>query len=154
MDTLRNCPGVLFRKIIFTLLIGAGCFFSGIAYYIYAADRIFFILSCMVLLISLYKGLHIYYIVSKGKYETIEGVCIGITSKLIGKCNKVKMMNDAGFESTLHLNKSCKIKIGHKYKLYFTQAGQINIGSEYLNTVLATDNFLGYEDLGEFEKEK
>ena len=153
MITLKDCPRVLFRKTLLTLLTGTGCFLFGIAYYLYAADRIFLILSCMVLLISLYKSFHIYSIVAKKGYETVEGICIGITAKLIGKCNKVKMMDDKGIESMLYLNKSCKLKIGYRYKLYFSQGSQINIGSEYLNTALATDSFLGYEDLGEFEKE-
>lgn len=153
MNTLKDFPRVLLRKILLTLLTGGGCFLFGVAYYLYAADRIFLILSCMVLLISLYKSFHIYGIVSKKRYETVEGICVGITSKLIGKCNKIKIMDNDGIESMLHLSKGCKLKIGHKYTFYFTQGGQINIGSEYLNTVLATDSFLGYDDLGEFEKE-
>jgi len=47
----------------------------------------------MVLFISLYKSFHIYSIVSKKRYETVEGICVGITSKLIGKCNKIKIMD-------------------------------------------------------------
>jgi len=153
MVKLKDFPRTLFRKALLTLLTGVGCFLFGVAYYLYAADRIFLILSCMVLLISLYKCFHIYSLVIKKRYETVEGICVGIISKLIGKCNKVKMMDEDGIESTLYLSKNSKLKIGHRYKLYFSQAPQINVGSEYLNTALATDSFLGYEDLGEFEKE-
>lgn len=153
MVKLKNFPRALFRKALLTLLTGAGCFLFGVAYYLYAADRIFLILSCMVLLISLYKCFHIYSLVIKKRYETVEGICVGITSKMIGKCNKVKMMDEDGIESTLYLSKNSKLKIGHRYKLYFSQAPQINVGSEYLNTALATDSFLGFEDMGEFEKE-
>lgn len=153
MFNLKDCPRVLFRKAFLTLLTGAGCFLFGVAYYLYAADRIFLMLSCMVLLISLYKYFHIYIMVTQKRYETVEGTCVGITSKLIGKCNKIKMMDDNGIESTLYLSKNSRLKIGHRYKLYFSQASQINVGSEYLNTAFATDSFLGYEDFGEFEKE-
>ena len=53
MNILKDCPRVLFQKILFTALIGAGCFVVGLALYIFSKDRITLALSGAVLMGSL-----------------------------------------------------------------------------------------------------
>lgn len=40
-------------------------------------------------------------------------------------------MDEGGVESTLHLRKSCKLKVGYRYKPRFAQDRQINAGNKY-----------------------
>jgi len=61
-------------------------------------------------------------------------------------------MDDTGIESTLKLGKQTKIKLGFRYRFFFSRNGRIPLGNEYFETVLSSDCFLGLEELGEFEQ--
>ncbi len=141
----QQIPSPLYRKILFTGLIGAGCMLFGIVYYFSAKDRILLLLSLLVLCCCAWKAWSIYRIAKQNKYELVEGTCVGVTQKIIGKFQTVKMMDEAGVESTLRLSKNCKLKIGDKYRLYFSQREHVRTGYNYFDTALMTDSFLGYE---------
>ena len=150
MNTLKSCPRVLFQKLLFTALIGAGCLIIGLAYYIYSKDNITLALSCLVLLFSMIRSAGLYTVISKQKYDAVEGVCVGIKPKPFSKHYTVKIIDDNGIENTLRLGKQSKLKIGFRYCFYFKQGERLSVGSEYLDTALSSDNFLGFEELGEF----
>jgi hypothetical protein len=59
-------------------------------------------------------------------------------------------MDDSGIESSLRLGKQVMIKIGFRYRFYFKKSEQLSVGSEYFDAALASDRFLGFEELGEF----
>ena len=46
-----------------------------------------------------------------------------------------------------------QVKIGYRYRFYFKETQHISLGSEYLNSAISSDHFLGYEELGEFAAE-
>ena len=141
----KKIPLPLYRKILFTGLIGAGCMLFGVMYYFRAKDHILLYLSLLVFCCCAWKAWSIYRIAKQHKYEQVEGTCVGVTQKIIGKFQIIKMMDEAGVESTLRLSKNCKMKIGDKYRLYFSQREQIHTGCNYFDTALMTDSFLGYE---------
>ena len=149
---LKDCPRVLFRKMALTALIGLGCFVVGIAYYLFAHDGIFLALSGLVLLFSLWRGYGVYAAIAKGKYEVVEGTCVGVTAKPLRKYNKVRIMDTDGNETTVCLGKQVKLKIGMQYRLYFKQVEHADLNSEYFNSALLSDQFLGLEALGEFSQ--
>ena len=62
-------------------------------------------------------------------------------------------MDGDGNESTMLLGKQSKVKIGYRYRFYFKETQHISLGSEYLNSAISSDHFLGYEELGEFAAE-
>lgn len=148
---LREFPKILLLKVVLTILVGIACFLFGTAYYFYAADRVFFFLSLFVLAFSAHKALSVYLSVKNGKYDTVEGVCVGVSAKLTGRIKKVRIMDSDGLEITLKLHKSNKIKIGGKYRFYLQRASPIQPGNEYFNTLFAEGNLLGVEFLGELE---
>lgn len=41
----------------------------------------------------------------------------------------------------------------YRYRFYFKETQHISLGSEYLNSAMSSDHFLGYEELGEFTAE-
>jgi len=154
MNTLKNCPKVLLQKILFTTLIGASCFIVGAAYFLYAKDTMTLALSCLVLLFSLFRSIGLYRTIAKQKYEVVEGTCVGVAAKPLRKHFTVKIMDDAGIESTLRLGKQAKVKIGFRYCFYFNSQGErLSVGSEYFDIALSSNQFLGFEELGEFEKQ-
>jgi hypothetical protein len=150
MNILKNCPKVLLQKLLFTVLIGVGCLIVGVSYYIFSKDGTALALSCLMLVFSLIRGAGLYDIICGNKYNTVEGACVGIKTKPFGKQCTIKIMDAAGVESSLRLGKQSKFKIGFRYRFYFKQGERITTGSEYFDTALASDNFLGVEELGEF----
>ena len=58
-------------------------------------------------------------------------------------------MDDEGNESALLLGKHSKIQIRFRYRFYFKKTQRLTLGSEYFDSDLSSDCFLGYEELGE-----
>ena len=53
--------------------------------------------------------------------------------------------------SALLLGKHSKIQIGFRYRFYFKKTQRLTLGSEYFDSALSSDCFLGFEELGELE---
>lgn len=83
-----------------------------------------------------------------------KGTCVGITPKPLRRYRKIRIMDDNGNESALLLSKQSKVKIGYRYRFYFKNTQRLTLGSEYFDSALSSDCFLGYEELGEFETTK
>jgi len=148
MKQFSGFPKVLRQKIVFTLLIGAGCFVFGCAYGLFARDRVFFLLSCAVLAFCLYRGWTLYRVISRGEYVAVEGTCVGVSSKLLRKQFTVRVMDD-GVETSLRVGKQTKVKIGVRYRFYFRLGELTPLDSDFLNSLLVGDLFLGVEVVGD-----
>lgn len=142
-----NIPQPLRNKILFTPLLGVGCIVCGIATYLCVGDRTLLILSGVLFVMCIFKGYQYYRIAMCEKYEMICGTCIRVTPQLVGKLRKVCLMDDAGVESTLRLSKQHRFVIGNRYRIYFSKNDCQSIGNDYLDTLLSTGNFLGYEQI-------
>lgn len=147
----KNIPWVLQQRILFTALIGAGCLAVGIAYFLFSRDMVFLALSGLVFLFSLLRGIGLWHTIMQRHYEVVEGTCIGISAKPLRQQSKVRIMDESGVETALRLGKQPKIKIGFRYRFYFKRDKRLSVGSEYFDTALSTDQFLGFEELGKFE---
>lgn len=145
MNKLKDFPKALRQKIAATVLIGAGCFLFGAAYWIVTHDRVLLLLSAAVLGFSLYRGWGLYRTVSQGKYETVEGTCVGMAPRLLRRQSTIRVMDDEGIETSLRLGKQAKVKIGSRYRFYFKIGERAPLDSDFLNSMLASDLFLGYE---------
>lgn len=149
---MKDFPPVLFRKWIFTLAVGVCCLGVGSVYFFFARDGVLMGLSGLVFGFSLLRGILLYRTISSQDYETVEGTCVAISNRLLRKCRRIKIMDDQGIESTLLLAKQTKIKIGYQYRFFFKKNARSSLGSEYLDTALSTDCFLGYEELGQYSE--
>lgn len=144
----------MFEKLVLTALVGMGCFIVGIAFYLFSKDRITLVLSGLVLISSLFRCYSLYHTVLGKKYEVVKGTCISISKKTFRKYSTINILDDTGIENTLRLGSQSKIKIGFRYRFYFTQGDHLPIGNEYLDTAMSSNHFLGYEELGEFSQQK
>lgn len=146
---MKNCPSALRQKILFTVLTGVGCFTIGFALYLYSDDRVTIILSGMVLLLCLLKSAAVYIIVRKCRYETVEGTCTGVREKPLRKYFTVLIVDGKGLESTLHIRKQSRVKIGHRYRFYFSDHNESRISSDigFFNMALSSGQLLGFEEI-------
>ena len=145
---MSNAPRPLVTKLILTLLVGTGFLTVGAAYYFYfSPDHIFLYMSIFVFAASLFKGGLLIYMIKKGRYEVIEGICIGFTYKPFSKLRGVKFIDAEGIEATVRLPKEHKFSIERKYRLYFSKQRTALVGSDFIDTRLTTDSFLGYEEI-------
>lgn len=150
MERFKKCPRVLLQKLLITLLLGAGCLAVGAAYYAAVRDTVFLALSGFLSVGCVWRSYCLYKMISGKNYIIFEGVCVGITPKPMRRYRNVRLMDTEGLESTLLLDKRTRVKIGVQYRIYFKQDGRSSLGSEYLDTSLSGDCFLGIEELGEF----
>lgn len=141
----HSSPPALLKTIWLTALIGAGCIGLGILYYLNTRDRILLFLSLSVFLGCIAKALFLYRSVRKRRYETVEGICISAAQKPFGKTQTVGLLDADGSEHTLYVPKSCKMRIGRQYRLYFSQRSAPRSGNRRLDAALHTEGFLGYE---------
>lgn len=142
-------PKPILHKILFTPLIGAGCFLLGIVFWLSVQDKVLMLLGLAIFIASAAKGTGYYRLAVTGKYEVVTGTCVGVTRRVVGKFQSVKLMDENGIETTIRVNKQNKFKIGDSYRLYFSKRSESKVGSEYLDSVLAADSFLGYESLAD-----
>lgn len=105
-----------------------------------------FILSIILCVGCVIKAGMFYVTVSNKEYETVKGTCISVYPILIHKQKKIKIMDNEGNERKLILGKHSKISIGTEYCFYFKETKRISLGSEYFDSVLSSDCFLGYEE--------
>ena len=145
MNTQKPIPQPLLRKIILTPLLGAVCLAFGLAAYIGAGDRTLLILSGVLFATCIFKGIQHYRTARSGRYLTVCGTCVRIAPQFMGKLRKVCLMDDDGIEITLRLPTQHRVTIGNRYRFYFAQSSGVSVGNDYLDRLLATDSFLGYE---------
>ena len=150
MDKIKNAPVPLQRKLLLTVLIGVLCLLVGVAIFLFSRDAMMLALSAAVCIGTVLKGFSLFRIISKERYETIEGTCVAISQSPLRKYRKIKIMDDSGIVSSLILNKRDKIKIGCRYRFYFKDTDRLTLGSTYFDAALSFDCFIGFEELGEF----
>ena len=149
MDKLQGAPAPLKRKLFLTILVGILCLLVGLAMFFFAKDRVMLFLSIAVLIFCVGKTVTMYHVLTEGKYEVVEGACVGIVPKPMRKFRKIRIMDDDGNESALLLSKQSKVQIGSRYRFYFKQMPRITLGSEYFDAAMSSDCFLGYEPVGD-----
>ena len=149
MEKILDAPAPLRCRLIWMVLLGVACFLIGIAMFLFAKDKIMLLLNTAICVLSFCRAWSVYSTISKQAYEVVEGVCVGIVPKPLRKYRKVQIMDDEGKESALLLGKHSKIQIGFRYRFYFKKTQRLTLGSEYFDSALSSDCFLGYEELEE-----
>lgn len=150
MGKIKDGPLPIKRKLFLTCIIGTVCLLVGVAMFLLLKDRMMLFLSLAVCLFSFLKAFEFYRVIAGEEYEIVEGTCIAVMPKPLRKYRKIKIMDDNGNESTMLLGKQSKVRIGYRYRFYFKETQRLSLGSEYLDSAMSSDCFLGYEELGEF----
>ena len=84
--------------------------------------------------------------ISRNEYDIVTGTCLGIIAVPFHRYRKILLLTDAGNETTLLLGKQHRIKPGTSYRFYFQRNGPAPLGNDYLDAILSTNLFLGYEE--------
>lgn len=150
MGKIKDAPTPLKHKMFLTYLVGILCLLIGLAVCLFLKDTVMLFLSLAVSALSIGKALEYYRLISTEKYEVVEGTCVAVLPKPLRKYRKIKIIDKDGNESTMLLSKQSKVKIGYRYRFYFKETQQLSFGSEYLDSAMSSDHFLGYEELGEY----
>lgn len=154
MEKIKEAPAPLKRKLFLTCIVGTVCLLVGLAMFLFLKDKMMLFLSLAVCVFSAGKVIDFYRVITGEKYEIVEGTCVAVMPKPLRKYRKIKIMDDNGNESTMLLGKQSKVKIGYRYRFFFKETQHISLGSEYLDSAMSSDCFLGYEELGEFAAEE
>lgn len=144
-----NFPLPLTKRLILILWIGVGCFLFGLFYYFYTKDRLFFILSAVLLLMCIIKGILLFFCILTNDYMTLQGQCESISQNPFKHCKQIIMIDDTGESHTLQIDKGCRVHAGNYYRFYFSRNDQVTsvINQSLLQKALLTGNFLGYEEI-------
>lgn len=146
MLSVKEFPAPLKEKFISLIVLSVIFWIVGICVALLFSDTTMFILSVLVCICCIIKAGMFYVTVSNKEYEVVEGSCISVTPILIRKQKKIKIKDNEGNERYLILSKHSRITIGTEYKFYFKETKRISLGSEYFDSVLSSDCFLGYEE--------
>ena len=78
MEHMNQWPPVLLRRWLLQILTGLGCLLIGIVVFLVTEDQVLLILSVLLTLLIAVRCMSLYQQIARGKYETVEGVCIRI----------------------------------------------------------------------------
>lgn len=147
MQKMKEGPAPIKRRLFITGLIGILCLLVGVVFFLLFRDKMMLFLSLAVCALSLAKAWEYYRTIAGKKYETVEGICVAVMPKPFRRYRKIKIMDEDGNESSMLVDKRSKVKIGARYRFYFKATQRLSFGSEYLESALSSDCFLGYEEL-------
>lgn len=116
---MEPIPRPLSRKLALTLLVGAGCFLTGLVFYFYEKDASFLLLSSFVLLCSCIRAVSLFLKIRGKSYTVLEGTCTGYCPKLFVKYREIYLMDPDGGSHTLFIGRDYKIRPGGFYRFYF-----------------------------------
>ena len=144
MEHMNQWPPMLLRRWLLQILTGLGCLLIGIVVFPVTEDQVLLILSVLLTLLIAVRCMSLYQQIARGKYETVEGVCIRIKNTPLRKQRSISLLAEDGAEQTILLDKQTKVRIGNCYRVYLGSASDSH-------TYLVQDSFLALEDLGEFQ---
>lgn len=145
---MEPIPKPLLRRLILTFLVGTGCFFTGLVFFLHERDTSFFILSILLFAGSATKAILLGLQIKRKTYFVLEGTCTDVRLRLFRNSHDIVLTDQDGNEHLLRISKDHKIRSGASYRLYFKTSDSIPSGQNPLLTKAAlTDNLLGVEEL-------
>ncbi len=154
MNPQPSFPPVFRRKILFTFILGFAFLLIAGAVFLLSHDQVLLCLSVLLFVASVYKGWQLYRTVSRGSYETVIGICTGITELPFRKHKRITLLREDGTEISLLLDRHAQLRLQVPYCFYFRKAAGSCFKQDSLNLLLSTDNLLGYEETENFLPEE
>lgn len=154
MAGIKEFPRPLLRRWLITVLLGIAFLGVGLAVTLYMDDWGMFILSLILCVSTIIRAGLMFMMMQEKRYEIVEGTCVSVSRIPVGKKKKIKIMDNDGNETDLLLGRNDIVKIGYIYRFYFKDTERLTIGNSYLDSALNADCFLGYEQIGVFDKQK
>ncbi len=145
---MEPIPKPLLRRLALTFLVGAGCFFTGLIFFLHERDASFFILSILLCAASATKAILLGIRIRRKTYFVLEGVCTDVRLKLFRNSYDIVLASQDGSEHLLRIGKDHKIRPGLSYRFYFKIPDSIPAGQNPLLAKAAlTHNLLGMEEI-------
>lgn len=145
---MEHTPKPLLRRLVLTFLVGAGCFFTGLVFFLRQKDISFFILSILLSAGSAAKAILLGLQIRRKSYTVLEGTCTDVRLKLFRNTHDIVLTDQNGNEHLLRIGKDYKVRPGLSYRFYFRTSESIPSGQPPLLAKAAlTDNLLGMEEL-------
>lgn len=145
---MEHTPKPLLRRLVLTFLVGAGCFFTGLVFFLHQKDISFFILSILLSAGSAAKAILLGLQIRRKSYTVLEGTCTDVRLKLFRNTHDIVLTDQDGNEHLLRIGKDYKVRPGLSYRFYFRTSESIPSGQPPLLAKAAlTDNLLGVEEL-------
>ena len=145
---MEHTPKPLLRRLVLTFLVGTGCFFTGLVYFLYQKDISFFILSILLSAGFAAKAILLGLQIKRKSYTVLEGTCTDVRLKLFRNTHDIVLTDQDGNEHLLRIGKDYKVRPGLSYRFYFRTTESIPSGQPPLLAKAAlTDNLLGVEEL-------
>ena len=143
---MEPIPRPLSRKLALTLLVGAGCFLTGLVFYFYEKDASFLFLRSFVLLCSCIRAVSLFLNIRGKSYTVLEGTCTGYCPKLFVKYREVYLIDTEGVSHTLPIGKDYKIWPGCFYRFYFLSPPEsLKENRPWMEKAMLADSLLGVD---------
>lgn len=147
---MEPIPKPLLRRLVLTFMVGTGCFFIGLIFFLHDKDTSFFVLSSLLFAGSAVKGIQLCLQIKSKTYVILEGTCTDVRPKLFRNQRDVLLTDKDGNEQHLLVGKDHKIRPGLSYRFYFKYPDRIPPGQNtFLTKAASTDNLLGMEEINE-----
>lgn len=144
MERLSQWLPVLLRRWLLQAAAGLGCLWVGTVMFLTAEDRILLIISILLALSTALRCVSHCWLINKGEYEGIEGICISIKNAPLRKRRSIALFSKDGVEQMILSDKQARVRIGNQYRAYFQQP-------PIPQSCFAQDLFLALEDLREYQ---
>lgn len=145
---MEPMPKPLLRRLVLTFLVGTGCFFTGLVFFLREGDTSFFILSILLSAGSATKTVLLGLQIKRKTYHVLEGTCTDVRPRLFRNSHDIVLADQDGKEHLLRIGKDHKIRPGVSYRLYFKTSDNIPSGQNPpLATATLTDSLLGVEEM-------
>lgn len=145
---MEHTPKPLLRRLVLTFLVGAGCFFTGLVFFLHQKDISFFILSVLLSAGSAAKAILLGLQIRRKSYTVLEGTCTDVRLKLFRNTHDIVLTDQDGNEHLLRIGKDYKVRPGLSYRFYFRISESIPSGQPpLLAKAVLTDSLLGVEEL-------
>ena len=102
---MEPIPRPLSRKLALTLLVGAGCFLTGLVFWFSQKDKAFFLLSSVIFLCSCIRAASLFRKIRGKSYLVLEGICTGYCPKLFVKYREIYLLDAEGVPHTLFIGR-------------------------------------------------
>lgn len=145
---MERIPKLLLRRLVLTFLVGTGCFFTGLVFFLHERDVSFFILSILLSAGSAAKAILLNLQIKRKTYFMLEGICTDVRLKFFRNSHDIVLTDNDGNEHLLRVSKDYKIRSGLSYRFYLKTSDSIPSGQNLLlSKAVLTDNLLGVEEI-------
>lgn len=143
-----NIPVVILKRLVLTFMVGTGCFFVSLTFFIYERDTLLLCLGIFLLVMCGIRSCRLFFIGLTGSYTVLEGECREVRFLPLSKYQKILLFDANGESHCIHLEKNCRILPNGHYRLYFSDEIPKSLSDSplFFQRAASVGSFLGAEN--------